>query len=76
MIKLTSLIESFVVDFTPVSDLDILGYKTHVVTAAELVNGDFVPTEDNIVNHGPDTNFTVPAVGGGIVGASKSNFSI
>lgn len=66
MVKLTSLIESFIVDFTPSSDLDISGYKTHVVKAADLVNGDFVPTADNMVNHGPDTNFTVEAPGGGM----------
>ena len=59
MVTLTPFIKSFMVDFTPVADLDLLGYKTHAVHVSELVNGDFTPSASNMVNHGPDTNFAV-----------------
>ena len=65
MITLTPFIKSFMVDFTPAPDLDLLGYRTHAVLSSALVNGDFTPSDSNIVNHGPDTNFVVKVAQGG-----------
>ncbi|WP_173200357.1 fibronectin type III domain-containing protein, partial [Geobacter sp. SVR] len=65
MITLTPYIKSFMVDFAPAQDLDLAGYRTHVAHESELVNGDFTPTANNLVNHGPDTNFVVKVDRGG-----------
>ncbi|BCS54050.1 fibronectin type III domain-containing protein [Geobacter sp. SVR] len=65
MITLTPYIKSFMVDFTPAQDLDLSGYRTHVVHESDLTDGDFTPSDSNLVNHGPDTNFVVKVNRGG-----------
>jgi len=60
MITVTPFIRSFHVSFSPLKDLDMVGYKVHAVPAAQMVNGDFIPTGDNppegnLIYEGPST---------------------
>ena len=62
MIELTSFIRSFSINFPPVVGTDIAGYVIHACPASELINGDLIPSETNLINKGPDTGFfyTIP----------------
>lgn len=70
MITITPFIKSFMISFTPSSDLDIVGYKVFGVPTSTL-NGatDFTASgankgDGNCLEEGPDTMYTIPASAG------------
>lgn len=56
MIQVEAFIRSFKVAWTPLKETDIVGYRVHAVKAVELVGGDFVPSENNLIYDGPETS--------------------
>jgi len=56
MIEVKAFIRSFYVAWTPVHELDVVGYRVHAAKAADLVDGDLIPTANNIVYEGPETS--------------------
>lgn len=55
MIQVEAFIRSFKVSWTPRKETDVVGYRVHAVKASELVGGNFIPTENNMIYEGPET---------------------
>lgn len=55
MIQVEAFIRSFKVAWTPIKETDVVGYRVHAVKATDLINGNFTPTETNMIYEGPET---------------------
>lgn len=68
MITVQPYIKSFHVSFTPSSEYDVVYYKVHATHVDNFVNGDFIPSENNLINEGPETSLLHQVDKGGVWG--------
>lgn len=60
MIEVKPFLKSIHINWTPIKEYDVMGYRVHAVKANELVNGNFTPTESNMIFEGTDTSYVYP----------------
>lgn len=56
MISLQPYIKSFNISFTPSLEYDVVAYKIYALHEDYFTNGDFTPSESNLINEGPETS--------------------
>lgn len=72
MVSIQPFIKSFVINFTPSTEYDVEYYKIHAAPESDFVNGDFTPSESNLIAEGPDTTFLYNTPKGGVWGLKIS----